>query len=94
MFFFIFQTLCTVEEDPDGERIEDQLFVLRDQLLQLSPAEQQLNGAPADQAPVSVDSRPAIPPATSAAIQTTLQVNHLLHPSLFSCFLIMCVTVA
>lgn len=68
------QTLCTVEEDPDGERIEDQLVVLRDQLLQLSPTEQQLSSAPADRLPVPVDSRPAVPPATSASIQATLQV--------------------
>ena len=37
--------LHTIEEDTDGELIEDKLVVLRDQLLQLSQTEQQLNCA-------------------------------------------------
>lgn len=67
----------TVEEDADGERIEDQLVVLRDQLLQLSPTEQQLNSAPiSEQLPVTVEVRPqAALCATSTTIQTTLQVK-------------------
>jgi hypothetical protein len=69
------QTLCTVEEDAAGERIEDQLVVLRDQLLQLSPTEQQLNSAPiSEQLPVTVEVRPqAALCATTSTIQTTLQ---------------------
>lgn len=88
MRFLLLQTLCTVEEDPDGERIEDQLVVLRDQLLQLSPTEQQLNSAPAEQFAVSVDvrPRPAISPATSASIQATLQVIKRLLATSSRCY--------
>ena len=66
-----------MEEDANGERIEDQLVVLRDQLLQLSPTEQQLNSAPiSEQLPVTVEIRPqAALCATSNTIQTTLQVK-------------------
>lgn len=76
IYNLLLQALCTVEEDPDGERIEDQLVVLRDQLLQLSPTEQQLHSAPNEQVAVSVDvrPRPTISPATTASIQTALQV--------------------
>lgn len=71
------QTLCTVEEDKTGERIEDQLVVLRDQLLQLSPTEQQLNNAPSEQLVVTLEARPqaAICAATSSTLKTTLQVR-------------------
>lgn len=65
-----------MEEDAAGERIEDQLVVLRDQLLQLSPTEQQLNSAPiSEQLPAVVEIRPqAALCATTSTIQTTLQV--------------------
>lgn len=65
-----------MEEDTDEERIEDQLVVLRDQLLQLSPTEQQLNSAPiSEQLPATLEARPqAMLCATSNSIQTTLQV--------------------
>lgn len=75
-----------MEEDPDGERIEDQLVVLRDQLLQLSPTEQMLNSVPiTKQLPMSVELRPqaALCTATTTNIQTTLQVCQHIEPFFF-----------
>lgn len=66
-----------MEDDAPNDRIEEQLVVLRDQLLQLSPTEQQLNNAPmSEQLPSTVEVRPqaALCAATSTTIQTTLQV--------------------
>jgi cell division protein FtsX len=68
-----------VEEDIEGERIEDQLLALREQLMQLSANAQKLNSAPInEQLPVTVEVRPqpAICAASTTHIQTVLQVNY------------------
>ena len=74
----IWQTLETVAEDDDGEKIEDQILTLRHHLLQLSSTEQRLNCAPTgDQLlPAAMESRPqsVVCPATSN-IQNTLEVQ-------------------
>ena len=69
--------LHTIEEDTDGELIEDKLVVLRDQLLQLSQTEQQLNCASiSEHLPDMVEIQPQSAQCTAIiAIQNTLRVK-------------------
>ena len=69
--------LHTIEEDNDGELIEDKLVVLRDQLLQLSQTEQQLNCASiSEHLPDMVEIQPQSAQCTAIiAIQNTLKVK-------------------
>lgn len=79
-YLFYLQTLSTVEEDANGERIENQLVTLKEQLFELSATEQQLNSAPiSERLAVSVEVRPqpALCNASNTYIQTTLQVTKL-----------------
>ena len=80
-----------MEEDVDEEKIEEKLFTLRDQLLQLSPTEQKLNCAPIGEQllPATMETRPqsALCPATNINIQTALLVNIYIFFFLFIFFL-------
>ena len=69
-----------MEEDTAGERIEDQIVVLRDQLLRLSPTEQQIN-TPNEELSLTVQVRPqaTLCAATNPTIQTTLEVGFTIN---------------